>query len=329
MVINENRYEKMIYKRVGKSGLRLPRISLGLWYHFGEYDDYEVAKEIIYTAFNNGITHFDLANNYGPPYGAAEKTFGKILSEGLIEYRDELVIATKAGFDMWEGPYGNWGSRKHLFASLNQSLERMGLDYVDIFYHHRPDPETDLYETMLALRDIVLSGKAIYIGLSRYTPDDLDKAIPILDELKVPYIINQPRYSMMKRQTEKEGLYEYQEDKGLGSICFSVLQQGLLTDAYIDQIPEDSRAAKEYITKLTENDITEEYRDKIRELKKIADNRKQTIAQLAIAWALRHESMVSVLMGASKVSEVLENIKALENLSFTADELKRIDELFE
>jgi L-glyceraldehyde 3-phosphate reductase len=328
MEINQDRYDKMIYKRVGKSGLKLPLISLGLWYNFGEFDDYEVAKEIVYTAFNNGITHFDLANNYGPPVGEAERTFGKILKDGLMQYRDELVISTKAGFDMWPGPYGNWGSRKYLIASLDQSLERLGLDYVDIFYHHRPDPETDINETMLALRDIVLSGKALYIGLSRYTPSDLDKALPILKELKVPFIINQPRYSMMKRLTEKEGLYDYQLEHGLGSICFSVLQQGLLTNKYVDGIPSDSRAAKSYITKLESGDITPEYQENIKKLKVIADQRGQTIAQLSIAWALRHESMSSVLIGASRPSQVIENIGALNNLQFTDEELNIIDELF-
>jgi L-glyceraldehyde 3-phosphate reductase len=328
MEINHDRYDKMIYKRVGKSGLKLPLISLGLWYNFGEFDDYEVAKEIVYTAFNNGITHFDLANNYGPPVGEAERTFGKILKDGLMQYRDELVISTKAGFDMWPGPYGNWGSRKYLIASLDQSLERLGLDYVDIFYHHRPDPETDINETMLALRDIVLSGKALYIGLSRYTPSDLDKALPILKELKVPFIINQPRYSMMKRLTEKEGLYDYQLEHGLGSICFSVLQQGLLTNKYVDGIPSDSRAAKSYITKLESGDITPEYQENIKKLKVIADQRGQTIAQLSIAWALRHESMSSVLIGASRPSQVIENIGALNNLQFTDEELNIIDELF-
>jgi L-glyceraldehyde 3-phosphate reductase len=328
MEINQDRYDKMIYKRVGKSGLKLPLISLGLWYNFGEFDDYEVAKEIVYTAFNNGITHFDLANNYGPPVGEAERTFGKILKDGLMQYRDELVISTKAGFDMWPGPYGNWGSRQYLIASLDQSLERLGLDYVDIFYHHRPDPETDINETMLALRDIVLSGKALYIGLSRYTPSDLDKALPILKELKVPFIINQPRYSMMKRLTEKEGLYDYQLEHGLGSICFSVLQQGLLTNKYVDGIPSDSRAAKSYITKLESGDITPEYQENIKKLKVIADQRGQTIAQLSIAWALRHESMSSVLIGASRPSQVIENIGALNNLQFTDEELNIIDELF-
>ena len=300
-----DRYEKMAYVRCGKSGLKLPAISLGLWHNFGDTGVYENMKEILLTAFDNGIVHFDLANNYGPAYGSAEKNFGKILKEELGMYRDELLISTKAGFDMWEGPYGNWGSRKYLLSSLDQSLKRMGLDYVDIFYHHRMDPETPLEETMGALASAVQSGKALYVGLSNYDGPTLEKAEAILRDLKCPFVINQNRYSIFDRTIEKNGLKDTAKKLEKGIIAFSPLAQGLLT----------------------ESALTEEKLVKIRELNGLAAGRGQTLAEMALSWILKDGIVTSVLVGASKPEQVLDNIKAIQNTEFTEEELRKIDEL--
>lgn len=322
-----DRYSKMKYRRLGNSGIKLPLISFGLWNNFGKDNDYDNCKNLIWECFDSGITHFDLANNYGPDPGNAEKVFGQILKDGLMEYRDELIISTKAGYTMWAGPYGDMGSRKYLIASLNQSLKRMGLDYVDIFYHHRPDTETDIRETMIALYDIVRSGKALYVGLSNYTSELLKIAVPILKELNVPYIITQPKYSMLERKIEKDDLLNTQNELGAGTICFSVLAQGMLSEKYIDGIPEDSRAMKKEIVFLKPENITQELRNNLKKLKEIAELREQSLSQMAIAWALRDEKMTSVLIGASKVTQIRENLKALENLNFSKEELEKIDEI--
>ena len=322
-----DRYSKMKYRRLGNSGIKLPLISFGLWNNFGKDNDYDNCKNLIWECFDSGITHFDLANNYGPDPGNAEKVFGQILKDGLMEYRDELIISTKAGYTMWAGPYGDMGSRKYLIASLNQSLKRMGLDYVDIFYHHRPDTETDIRETMIALYDIVRSGKALYVGLSNYTSELLKIAVPILKELNVPYIITQPKYSMLERKIEKDDLLNTQNELGAGTICFSVLAQGMLSEKYIDGIPEDSRAMKKEIVFLKPENITQELRNNLKKLKEIAEMREQSLSQMAIAWALRDEKMTSVLIGASKVTQIRENLKALENLNFSKEELEKIDEI--
>ena len=322
-----DRYSKMKYRRLGNSGIKLPLISFGLWNNFGKDNDYDNCKNLIWECFDSGITHFDLANNYGPDPGNAEKVFGQILKDGLMEYRDELIISTKAGYTMWAGPYGDMGSRKYLIASLNQSLKRMGLDYVDIFYHHRPDTETDIRETMIALYDIVRSGKALYVGLSNYTSELLNIAVPILKELNVPYIITQPKYSMLERKIEKDDLLNTQNELGGGTICFSVLAQGMLSEKYIDGIPEDSRAMKKEIVFLKPENITQELRNNLKKLKEIAELREQSLSQMAIAWALRDEKMTSVLIGASKVTQIRENLKALENLNFSKEELEKIDEI--
>lgn len=322
-----DRYSKMKYRRLGNSGIKLPLISFGLWNNFGKDNDYDNCKNLIWECFDSGITHFDLANNYGPDPGNAEKVFGKILKDGLMEYRDELIISTKAGYTMWAGPYGDMGSRKYLIASLNQSLKRMGLDYVDIFYHHRPDTETDIRETMIALYDIVRSGKALYVGLSNYTSELLKIAVPILKELNVPYIITQPKYSMLERKIEKDDLLNTQNELGGGTICFSVLAQGMLSEKYIDGIPEDSRAMKKEIVFLKPENITQELRNNLKKLKEVAELREQSLSQMAIAWALRDEKMTSVLIGASKVTQIRENLKALENLNFSKEELEKIDEI--
>lgn len=322
-----DRYSKMKYRRLGNSGIKLPLISFGLWNNFGKDNDYDNCKNLIWECFDSGITHFDLANNYGPDPGNAEKVFGQILKDGLMEYRDELIISTKAGYTMWAGPYGDMGSRKYLIASLNQSLKRMGLDYVDIFYHHRPDTETDIRETMIALYDIVRSGKALYVGLSNYTSELLKIAVPILKELNVPYIITQPKYSMLERKIEKDDLLNTQNELGGGTICFSVLAQGMLSEKYIDGIPEDSRAMKKEIVFLKPENITQELRNNLKKLKEMAELREQSLSQMAIAWALRDEKMTSVLIGASKVTQIRENLKALENLNFSKEELEKIDEI--
>lgn len=323
---NKDRYQKMIYRRLGTSGLKLPVLSFGLWLNFGGVNDYDVCRKMILEAFDNGITHFDLANNYGPPPGSAELLFGRILKEDLMPYRDELIISTKAGYGMWEGPYGDFGSRKYLMASLDQSLARLGIPYVDIFYHHRYDYETDLYETMLALRDIVLQGKALYVGLSNYNAQQLKEAHKILRELHVPYVITQPSYSMLNRWIEDDNLPQVQYELGGGVIAYSVLSQGKLTNKYIKDIPEDSRAKKEHIWFMTEKDITAELREKLIKLDKIAKSRGQNIAQMALAWALRDPLVTSVLISTSKPHQLKENLQAIENLTFTDQELKAIEE---
>ncbi len=323
---SESRYEKMQFKRCGASGLLLPRVSLGLWHNFGDITPFEDMKKICFTAFDNGITHFDLANNYGPAPGSAEKNFGKILKEDLKPYRDEMIISTKAGYEMWQGPYGNFGSRKSLIASLNQSLSRMGLDYVDIFYHHRMDPETPLEETMGALSDIVKSGKALYAGLSNYNGETLERACAILDDFKCPFIINQNRYSIFDRTVEQNGLKETAFRLKKGIIVFSPLAQGLLTNRYINCIPQDSRIKKDG-RYLKESALTEEKLAQIRALNSVAEARGQSLAQMALSWLLRNEEVTSVLVGASKPEQLLDNIKALDNLSFTDEELKKIDEI--
>ena len=323
---SENRYSAMKYNRVGKSGLKLPAVSLGLWHNFGENGSFDNMKDMCFTAFDNGITHFDLANNYGPCPGSAEINFGKILKEGLFPYRDELIISTKAGYKMWDGPYGDFGSRKYLIASLDASLKRMGLEYVDIFYHHRPDPETPLEETMGALDSIVRSGKALYVGLSNYNGEMLIRAEKILKDLGCPFIINQNRYSIFDRGIEKNGLKDASRELGKGIIAFSPLAQGLLTNKYLTGIPEDSRIRTDGRF-LKESSLTEETLTKIRELSKIAEERGQTLAQMALAWVLRDGVTTSALIGASKPMQIIDCAKAAENTAFSDDELKRIDKI--
>ena len=322
---NENRYDKMKYLRCGRSGVLLPRISLGLWHNFGSVDRYENMKQMLYTAFDSGITHFDLANNYGPVPGSAESNFGRILHEEMSSYRDEMIISTKAGYDMWPGPYGNFGSRKYLIASLDQSLKRMGLDYVDIFYHHRPDPETPLEETMEALSDIVRSGKALYVGISNYNSEQARKAAKILKENHTPLLINQVRYNMFDRWIEKDGLTETMKELGAGMIVFSPLAQGLLTDRYLNGIPEDSRAKRNHF--LHEDSITEPVLEKVRKLNAIAMERGQTLAEMALAWNLREDKVTSVLIGASRPEQIVDGVKFLQNLQFTKAELEEIDNI--
>lgn len=320
------RYEKMSYARCGDSGLMLPRVSLGLWHNFGDTADYGNMKELVFTAFDNGITHFDLANNYGPEPGSAERNFGKILKEELGFYRDEILVSTKAGYEMWDGPYGNMGSRKYLLASLDQSLKRMGLDYVDIFYHHRPDPDTPLEETMGALDSAVKSGKALYVGLSNYDGERLKKAAKILNELKCPFIINQNRYSIFDRTIENNGLKAAAIELNKGIIAFSPLAQGMLTNRYLNGIPADSRVMTDGRF-LKESAITKERLEQISRLNETAKSRNQTLAEMALAWVLRDGVVTSVLIGASRPSQILDNIKAIENTEFTAKELKKIDEI--
>jgi len=315
----------MKYNRCGRSGLKLPAISLGLWHNFGGVDSFENATAMMRRAFDLGITHFDLANNYGPPPGSAEETFGQILRQDLGGYRDELVISTKAGYWMWPGPYGEWGSRKYLIASLDQSLKRMGLDYVDIFYSHRPDPETPLEETMGALDHAVRQGKALYAGISSYTPEQTRQAARILRELGTPCLIHQPSYSMLNRWIE-DGLLDVLAEEGIGCIVFSPLAQGLLSDKYLSGIPEGSRAAKPHGFLRPEH-ITEEKLARVRKLNGIAQARGQTLAQMALAWVLRHAGMTSALVGASGVRQVEDNVAALKNLAFTAEELEIIDQI--
>ena len=323
---NSERYLTMTYNRCGKSGLKLPAVSLGLWHNFGDTADYENMKALVFTAFDNGITHFDLANNYGPAPGSAERNFGKILKEELSSCRDELIISTKAGYDMWEGPYGNWGSRKYLLASLDQSLKRLGLDYVDIFYHHRPDPDTPLEETMGALAHAVSSGKALYAGLSNYSGEQLEKAEKILTELKCPFIINQNRYSVFDRTIEQNGLKSTAARLEKGIIAFSPLAQGMLTNSYLNGIPADSRIMTDGRF-LKQSAVTPERLEQIRSLNEIANERGQTLAEMALAWVLKDGVVTSVLIGASKPSQILDNIKAINNTAFSAEELKRIDEI--
>lgn len=323
---NENRYENMTYNRCGNSGLMLPSVSLGLWHNFGETSPYSNMKQLCFTAFDNGITHFDLANNYGPKPGEAEVNFGRILREEFCGYRDELIISTKAGYEMWNGPYGNWGSRKSLLSSLDQSLLRLKLDYVDIFYHHRPDPNTPLEETMGALSQAVTSGKALYAGLSNYSGSQLNAACQILNELKCPFVINQNRYSIFDRTIEQNGLKTEAVNLKKGIIAFSPLAQGMLTDRYLNGVPEDSRIKTDGRF-LKESALTDEKLEKIRGLSKIAARRGQTLAEMALAWILKDGAVTSVLIGASKPSQILDNIKALDNTSFSAEELEEIDKL--
>jgi len=322
----DTRYENMTYNPSGKSGLKLPAVSLGLWHNFGHTGDFENMKKMCYTAFDGGITHFDIANNYGPPDGSAEENFGKILKSDLGAYRDELIISTKAGYYMWPGPYGDFGSRKYLLASLDQSLSRLGLDYVDIFYHHRPDPDTPLEETMGALASAVQSGKALYVGLSNYDGPTLEKATEILADLKVPFIINQNNYSIFNRTIENNGLKETSFRLGKGIIAFSPLAQGLLTDRYLMGIPADSRVRTDGRF-LKEGSVTEQRLEQIRRLNELALSRGQTLAQMALAWVLRDGIVTGVLVGASKPEQILDNIKATENTVFTEEELRLIDEI--
>ncbi len=327
-IANENRYNNMKYNRCGNSGLMLPAVSLGLWHNFGDTGVYANMEQMCFTAFDNGITHFDLANNYGPKPGSAEANFGKIMKEHFLPYRDEMIISTKAGYDMWPGPYGDFGSRKYLLASLDQSLKRMGLEYVDIFYHHRMDPNTPLEETMGALAQIVASGKALYVGLSNYDGATLNKATAILEELRVPFIINQNCYNILDRTIEKNGLKETSCQLGKGIICFSPLAQGMLTDRYLNGIPEDSRIRTDGRF-LREGNLTEQRMEQINKLREIATNRGQSLAEMALAWILKDGKVTSVLIGASKPSQILANIKATENTTFTEAELKEIDTIVE
>ena len=319
---SEARYDNMQYRRCGKSGIMLPLISLGLWHNFGSVDIFEHFLKTAHTAFDNGITHFDLANNYGPVYGSAEENFGRILKKGLGAYRDELIISSKAGYDMWPGPYGDLGSRKYLIASLDQSLKRMGLDYVDIFYSHRPDPETPIEETMGALADIVRQGKALYAGISNYDDEQTANALAVLKEHRVPCLIHQAKYSMFERWTEPK-LLPLLENEGVGLIAFSPLAQGLLTNRYLNGIPEDSRAARS--TGALQIDGVNTTIEKVRSLNKIALNRKQSLAEMALSWLLKDKRVTSVLIGASSVSQLTDNLKAMQNISFTADEITAIE----
>jgi L-glyceraldehyde 3-phosphate reductase len=318
------RYGSMKYNRCGRSGLKLPAISLGLWHNFGGTDTFENGRAMIRRAFDLGITHFDLANNYGPPPGSAELMFGQLLKTDLAPYRDELIISTKAGYHMWEGPYGDWGSRKYLLSSLDQSLTRMGLDYVDIFYSHRPDPETPIEETMMALDHAVRSGKALYVGISNYTAEQTAVAAKVLKELGTPLLIHQPKYSMLNRWIEN-GLQDVLEENGVGSIAFCPLAQGLLTNKYVAGIPTDSRAARNGFLK--ERDITEETITKVNKLIQVAAARGQSLAQMALVWALRGGRLTSALIGASRVSQIEENVAALANSDFTQEELDLIEEI--
>lgn len=322
---NENRYEKMKYLRCGKSGILLPRVALGLWHNFGSGDCFDTMKEMLFAAFDNGITHFDLANNYGPVPGSAEENFGRIMQSDLRPYRDEMIISTKAGYEMWQGPYGNFGSRKYLMASLDQSLKRMNLDYVDIFYHHRPDPDTPLEETMGALSDIVKQGKALYVGLSNYNTQQLQAAAQILKNNGTPLLIIQPRYNMFNRIGETSGLFEAAQEAGAGIITYSPLAQGLLTNRYLNGIPQDSRAAKSRFLK--KEDITEETISKIKNLQEIAFDRNQSLAEMALCWNLRNDKVTTVLIGSSRKEQILENVKIVNHLDFTQEELDAIDKI--
>lgn len=323
---DEKRYEEMKYNRCGASGLQLPAVSLGLWHNFGSNGNFDNMQDMCHTAFDHGITHFDLANNYGPVPGSAEENFGRILAKGLGRYRDELIISTKAGYDMWPGPYGNWGSKKYLVASLDQSLKRMGLDYVDIFYHHRPDPNTPLEETVRALDGIVRSGKALYMGISNYNKEQTIAAAELFKELGTPFIINQRKYSMFVRDIEKDGLKDYAAAHGIGIITFSPLAQGLLTDRYLHGIPEDSRVRTDGRF-LKEAAIVEETLKKVRALNDLAAQRGQTLAQMALSWILRDGDITSVLIGASKPSQILDNIGIVHATAFSEEERRRIEEI--
>ena len=321
-IANDKRYDSMQYRRSGRSGIQLPAVSLGLWHNFGGVDNFENSRAMLRRAFDLGITHFDLANNYGPPYGSAEETFGQIFKKDFLPYRDELIISTKAGWDMWPGPYGDLGSRKYLLASLDQSLKRMGLAYVDIFYHHRPDPNTPMEESLGALDTAVRSGRALYAGISAYNAKQTAEAVKILRGLGTPCLIHQPKYSMFVRDPEK-GLLDVLEKEGVGSIVFSPLAQGLLSDRYLHGIPSDSRAARNFFLK--KKDIGEDKLTKIRGLNEIAKQRGQSLAEMAVAWVLRDPRVTSALVGTSKVSQVDDNVAALKNLKFSAEELRKID----
>ncbi len=324
-IANENRYESMIYNYCGKSGLKLPALSLGMWHNFGSVNEMENMKRILFTAFDNGITHFDLANNYGPVYGSAEENMGRILKSDLMPYRNEMVISSKAGYDMWKGPYGDGGSKKYLIASLDQSLKKLGLDYVDIFYHHRPDPNTPLEETMGALDQIVRQGKALYVGISNYKKEQAKKACEILKKQGTPFIIHQPRYSMLDRWIEEDGLKDYLYENGIGCIAFSPLAQGVLTGKYLNGIPENSRIGTGKSPYLHKENLDENKLEKVRKLNEIAVERGQSLTQMALAWVLRDGKVTSVLIGASRPEQILENIKALENINFSEEELHRIE----
>ena len=326
-IANPERYQKMEYRRCGNSGLLLPAISLGLWHNFGHIDSLENARNMLQVAFDNGITHFDLANNYGPPPGSAEENFGKIFKEDFIPYRDELIISSKAGWGMWPGPYGDWGSKKYLVASLDQSLKRMGLEYVDIFYHHRPDPDTPLEETMGTLDLMVRQGKALYVGISSYHPKEAAKAIQLLKDLGTPCLIHQPKYSLFERWVE-DGLVDVLEQNGVGCIPFSPLAQGLLTNKYLKGIPEDSRAASHRGNgAIEEEQVSDEKINKVRLLNVLAEERGQNLAQMALAWILKDKRISSVLIGVSRPEQITDSIRCLENYSFTKDELDRIDDI--
>lgn len=322
----ENRYTAMEYRKCGESGLKLPAVSLGLWHNFGDNNDFENMCKMCFTAFDNGITHFDLANNYGPEAGSAERNFGKILSDHMMKYRDELVISTKAGYHMWEGPYGDFGSKKYLVASLDQSLKRMNLDYVDIFYHHRMDPDTPLYETMWALDGIVKSGKALYVGLSNYNGENMKKAAEILNDLHCPFIINQNRYSIFDRTVETNGILSEAKANKKGMIIFSPLAQGLLTERYLKGIPDDSRIKTDGRF-LSERALSDEMLEKIGKLNEIAKKRGQTLAQMALSWVYAQDGITSVLIGASKPSQIIENIDMLKNTKFDKEEIEAIDKI--
>ena len=318
---DDSRYGKMSYHRCGNSGLKLPAISLGLWHNFGDTTSYENSREMITTAFDHGINHFDLANNYGPPVGAAELTFGRVLKDDLKHYRDEILISTKAGYKNWEGPYGDFGSKKHLLASLDRSLKRMDLDYVDIFYHHRPDKETPIEETMSALAQMVKQGKALYIGLSKYNVEETKEALAILKDLKTPCLIHQTNYSMLNR-TNEEGLFDLLEREKIGAITFSAMAGGKLTNRYLNGIPEDSRAGKD---EMKASDITPELIAKVKLLNKIAQSRGQSLAQMAVSWVLKNQTVTSVIVGASRTSQIIDTKEAVHQTEFSAEELKMID----
>ncbi|MGD0468903.1 MAG: L-glyceraldehyde 3-phosphate reductase [Terriglobales bacterium] len=321
-VADDKRYDSMQYRRSGRSGIQLPAVSLGLWHNFGGVDNFENSRAMLRRAFDLGITHFDLANNYGPPYGSAEETFGQILKKDFLPYRDELIISTKAGWDMWPGPYGDLGSRKYMLASLDQSLKRMGLEYVDIFYHHRPDPDTPMEESLGALDTAVHSGRALYAGISAYNAKQTAAAVKILRDLGTPCLIHQPKYSMFVRDPE-QGLFDVLEKEGVGAIVFSPLAQGLLSDRYLHGIPSDSRAARNFFLK--KKDIGAATLARVRALNEIAGQRGQTLAEMAVAWVLRDPRVTSALVGTSKVSQVDDNVAALKNLKFSAEELRKID----
>ena len=325
-IADETRYGKIEYRNCGESGLKLPAVSLGLWHNFGDKSDFENMKKMCFTAFDSGITHFDLANNYGPAPGSAEANFGKILKSDMMPYRNEMVISTKAGYRMWDGPYGDFGSRKYLMSSVDDSLKRMGLDYVDIFYHHRPDPDTPLYETMWALNDIVKSGKALYAGLSNYDGKRMVEAAKILNELHCPFVINQNRYSIFNREIERNGIIDAAVNEKKGLIIFSPLAQGLLSGRYLDGIPEDSRAKTDGRF-INEKSITPELVSKIRKLDDIAKQRGQSLAQMALSWVYSKKGVTSVLIGASKPEQIMENVRMTENITFTKEELNMIDSI--